>query len=343
MASTKLIDYFDRRTLFEIAEELKPPKTFLTSTFFPQVQEFATESVDVDLYKGRRRSVAYVRRGSEGQLVDKVGFETTSFTPPYLKPKTVITPADLRKRVPGESIFVSGQLAPSAEAFVAKQIDMIDNDIIVRNIETQAMQALFDGVVVARDENKNVLASIDFGRDISLTYTEGTVWSATTAKITKTARVASRLIQKLSGYSVNVALMGSDAAEEFLSNDLLQKSLSKDWASRGGLSYDLRDNGGVWLGYADGVDYWAYEEYYIDPADDVEKLLIPAKKVLYTSMNAPASQLYGALELKDQPMGARGVKAWEVYDPEATVVQVHSAPLLVPHHVNAYAVVTVLT
>lgn len=345
MASTKIIDYYDRRTLIAASEELKPPKTFLTATFFRDAQEFATESVDLDIYKGKRRTGAYVRRGSEGQLVGKIGFETNSFIPPYLKPKTVITPGDLRKRIPGESIFVAGRIVPQAEDFIARQLDILNNDIVVRNIEIQAMQALYDHAVVARDENKNVLATITFDRDASLTYQEaaGNLWSAAGAVITQSARRASRLTQQLSGFGVNFALLGADAADEFLKNDILQKSLSKDWAQRGGLAYDARPNGAIWLGFADGVDYWTYDEWYVDPADGVEKQLIPAKKVLYTSMNVPASVLYGGLELVDQPVGARGIKMWEIEDPNATVVQVHSAPLCCTHHPDAYAVVTVLT
>jgi hypothetical protein len=343
MADTILSNYFDRRALIAVAEILKKPKTFLTNTFFRDSQEFSTKTVDVDLYEGRRRIAAYVRRGSEGQLVEKRGFQTNTFTPPYLKPKVAVFMDDVRKRIPGESIFSDGRIVPEAEAFIARMIDELDTEMISRNIEIQAKQALFDGQVVAYDENNAVLATISYGRNANLTYQTGTRWSANGANPLKTAREASRKTSQYGGSPVNICLMGTDAADYFVDLDTVQKALSKDWSTRGQLAYDLRDNGGIWLGYADGVDYWTLEEYTINPADGTEELAIPAKKALYTNINSPRSILYGGLELKDQPMGARGIKMYEIDDPESTVVQVHSAPLAVDHHPNNTAVVTVLT
>ena len=345
MANTVLSNYYDRRALISVAEILKKPKTFLTATFFRNSQEFSTKNVDVDVYEGKRRIAAYVRRGSEGQLIEKRGFKTNAFEPPYLKPKIVITMDDLRKRVPGESIFSDGRIMPEAEAFIAAKIDEIDTDIIARNIEIQSKQAMYDGAVTAYDENNAILAQISFNRNDLLTYQEqaADLWSAATADMSASARRASRLTSQHGGSPINFALLGSDAATYFLKNTEVRLGVSKDWSSRGQLAYDLRDNGGIWLGMLDGVDYWTYDEYSINPATGVEELLIPAKKVLYTNINSPRSILYGGLELKAQPMGARGVKVYEVDDPEGTIVQVHCAPLCCDHHPNNTAVVTVLT
>lgn len=349
MANTenKIVNFYDRRALLDMAQELKRPTTFLTKTFFSRIEEFATASVDLDIRKGKRRAAAYVRRRAEGNLYEKQAFETNTFTPPYLKPKVVITPSDLRKRIPGESLFVNGgqELSTLAQDFIAEQIADIDEQIIIAAIEVQAKQALFDGVVTCYDEKGQVLATVNFDRHADLTYTEqaGDLWSAGTANIAESGRRASRLIRKHSGFGTQMAIMGADAAAKFFTDANLQKALSKDWSARGGLAYDLRPNGGVWCGYADGIDYWTYDEWYVDPSDGVEKQLIPAKKVLYAAANAPASQVFGALELVDQSMGARAIQTYTIDDPQAAVFQIHSAPLCVTKHPNAYAVVTVLT
>jgi len=345
MASTenKTINFYDRRTLLEMAEQLKRPTTFLLSTFFPRIREFASESVDLDIYKGSRRKIAYVKRRAEGSNVTKRGYETNSFIPPYLKPKVTILPSDLRKRVPGEDLFITGGLDSRAQDYIAEQIDEVDQQYIMAALEIQAMQAVYDGAVKAYDENGNLLATVSYDRAAALTFTESPLWSAGTANIPATGRKVGRLMRKESGFAPNMCVLGSDAVETFLIDAGVQKALSKDWSARGGLAYDLRPNGGVWLGYMDGIDYWAYEEYYVDPADGVEKLLIPAKKALYASTQAEGVQLYGALELIEQPMGARAIQTYTVNDPNAAIFQIHSAPLCLTKYPDAYSVVTVLT
>jgi len=338
----RILNFYDRRTLIETAAELLTPLTFLTSTFFKTIKEFATESVDLDMYKGRRQTGAYVKRRAQGQDVGKIGFETNSFTPPYLKPKVTITPGDLRKRVPGESLFSDGNLANQAQQYIASQIDRLDKDIIVRNIEIQAMEALYNGAVTARDENGNVLATVAYGRDAALVYTLGTKWDSTADKLDD-ALAAQLLIQEKSGFLADFALLPRDVVKYWKADQNIQRAVSKDWSSRGELAYDLREQGGIWLGMVDGIDYWTYNEFYSNLANSgTVEALIPAKKVLFASTKAEASQSYGAIELVDQNMGARAIDMYPCKDPSGVTVQVHSAPLLIPHHINAYAVVRVL-
>jgi hypothetical protein len=318
------------------------PTTFLTSTFFKNVKEFATESVDLDIYKGKRQTGAYVRRRAEGQNVAKRGIETNSFTPPYLKPKITVTPGDLRKRAAGENLFADGGLAVNAQQYIASQIDRLDKDIIVRNIEIQAMQALYEGKITARDENGNVIATVDFGRDSSLFYTLATKWDSTADKLDD-ALTAQLLVQEKSGFVADFALLGRDALKYWRADQNIQRSVSKDWSSRGELAWDLRAQGGIWLGVVDGMDYWTYNEFYSNLANNgIQEALIPSKYVLFASTQAETSQSYGALELIDQNMGARAIDMYTNDDPKGTTVQVHSAPALITHHPNAYAVVKVL-
>lgn len=346
MANTqeKVVNYYDRRSLIAVEDELKKPLTFLSSKFFPNIKEFATEAVDVDIYKGKRRAAAYSKRNEPGATYTKVGFETNPFTPPYLSPVVSIFPSDLRKRVPGESLFVNGQLDLRAQDYIGSQIDEVDQNVIQAAIEVQCMQALFDKSVKCYDKDGNLIKTITYDYDSSIHYSVSAArrWSAADVVILDEGKVARRLSQKLSGFRTDIALVGSDAEAYFSSNDLLQKSLSKDWSSRGKLAYDLSDNGGVWLGYAEGIDYWSFDEYYIDPADSTEKLVVPSKKVLYGSSKAIGSICYGALELTDQIMGARAIKTWAENNPEVSNFQIHSSPLAVLHHPNAFIVATVL-
>ena len=95
------ISVFDTRTMLEALEMLREPKTFLLNTFFKGQNEFPTESVDIDIYKGKRRVAVYVNPKGAGQVVDRTGYKTNTYKPPYVKPKCR----------PRQRIFSRGRLA----------------------------------------------------------------------------------------------------------------------------------------------------------------------------------------------------------------------------------------
>lgn len=349
MATNNLINHYNKRALKGIAEELKAPTTFLLKTFFNNIEEFASDTVDLDIYKGKRRTAAYVRRAEQGQLIDKLGFSTRTFKPPYLKPKTPITPEDIQKRMPGDAIYDNSKsLAPALQNFVNRQI-IDQNDMITRNEELQAKQALFDGKVTALDEKGEILAEIDMQRDSDLIYQVGTLWNAGSPLMIKDLTVARRLSQKLSGFNPRLVIMGRDAIDVFMSDDTVRKTLSTDWAKRGQLVWDFREDGAIWHGMVDGFDIWSYEEYIINPATGDEEELIPPKKVLIGSPGARATRTYGMVAIGNTDgtftteATARAVDIYGEKDPASTIVQTHSAPLMVTNHPDAYAVLTVLT
>lgn len=341
------ISIYDKRALMQMSEELKQPTRFLTTTFFNAAEEFASATVDLDIYKGKRRTAAYVKRVQEGNHVEKIGYETKTFAPPVLKPKKVITASDLQKRMPGQFIYDNASsLTPAVEQYIAREIAEL-NGMIERNEEWQAKQALFDGAITFYDENQNLILTIDFGRDSALVQTITTKWDNTAADPLRDLREYRRLIQQKSGFAGRRVLMGADAADEFLANEAVQKTLSKDWSTRGNIAYDMRDQGGIWLGYADGFDFWAYEDFIIDPSTGSETAIVPAKKVLISS-DAPATRVYGSVEVgTDTGMiieaNARYIDIYGQKDPAGVVLQIHSTPLLVPNHIDSYAVLTVLT
>ena len=345
MPVSNLINHFNKRALRGLAEELKEPRTFLMTTFFSEVEEFASDIVDLDIFKGKRRTGAYVRRAEKGQLVDAIGFQTKTVSPPYLKPKIIITPEDIQKRIPGQVLFDNSKsLAPSVQTFVARQMNDLDT-IIARNEEFQAMQALFEGKVRAFDDKKTVLVEVDYERDASLATTASPLWDATDPTILQDLRASRRQVGKLSGFTPMMVIMGRKPTDAFLADTDLQQQLNKDFSSRGELAFEMRDTGGIFLGAADGFEFWTYDEFIIDPEDDVEKLLIPEDQVLVGSTNARATRSYGSIAAEEDgtliiEATARFLQMYGEKDPAGTVVQLHSAPLMVTNHPNAYATIT---
>ena len=169
-------------------------------------------------------------------------------------------------------------------------------------------------------------------------------WDDASSDILKTIRKRRQSVKKISGFTIRMALLGADAADFFLNNTAIQKQLDTRVADRGQLKFDLQEDGAIFLGKLDGIDFWLYEEFIIDPSDDTEKFIIPPKKCLLAAPQAPATRTYGSVEadVDGQMVIAATARLVNIYtspakDPVGTVIQVHSSPLMITHHPNAYA------
>lgn len=352
MAALDLISHFDIRARLGLAEELKKPESFFVKNFFNRVKTFVSKKVDLDIMKRTRRMSAFVREDQEGNYLRAEGYSTKTVEAPYLKPKMLVTASDVQKRLPSMEIYDDGaDLAATIADLVAEYVDVLDSEVIVRNEEWMARQALIDGKIIAVNEDKVEIASVDFKRTASLqaALTGTDKWSDASSDKLQTLRDRRRLVSKESGFSPRLALLGTKAADLFLADEKIQKILSQDWSKRGNLDFDMRDDNAVWLGTADGFDFWMFEEFIINPVSGDEELIMPEEKVLLGSTSAPATRVYGGISANDD--NGLIVRATERFvdmypsekrDVGGTVVQVHSAPLMVTNHPDAYAAFDVI-
>ena len=344
------ISVFDTRTMLEALEMLREPKTFLLNTFFKGQNEFPTESVDIDIYKGKRRVAVYVNPKGAGQVVDRTGYKTNTYKPPYVKPKMPTTAEDLLKRQAGEVMYANN-LSPEQRAAMQLGKDMAELDaMITRREELQAREALFDGKVTVKDIDGNeIVDEIDFGREVShtidLTATGKTPWDASGADLLADIRAWRRQNIQDSGVSSNIVIMGSDVVDLFMGSVAVRTQLDKQTAQVGELQMRAMELGVTFIGRIEGVDYYAYDEWFFNDITGLEEAIVPAKKVLVGSTMARCERLYGAIRDVEAGLAAvaRYPKSWIEQDPSVRWIQLHSAPLCVPHQVDAFTVATVMS
>jgi hypothetical protein len=338
------VDMYDSRTMLAAMEEMFPPRTFLRDTFFRNTRTFTSKTVDVDVKKGGRRVAIYVDPKDKGHVNDRKGYTTKSYEAPYIKEQKVITPYDLLSRSPGQSIY--DPQGPQARAAKALADDLTELDeMVTRAEEIQACQGMFAGAITVRNGD-----TISFGLAAAhnLASNAGhTLW----ASIAKTALLAQlrgwrRLLVKDSGRSPTDIILGSDAADAFL------KALDPDSGGgltnlrveRGQITPSLLPNGVTYLGYFPelGVDVWSYDEYYHNGSTDVA--MVPEKKMWMGSRNARFDRLYGVIQDMEALYAvSRFPRSWLEKDPSARMVEVQSAPLLVPHEVDSFMVAAVIS
>jgi hypothetical protein len=341
------MDMFSTRTMLRALEQMKKAKTFLCTMIFNTIETVASEYVDIDIQKGTRRIGAYVSPLLEGKVVDRQGWETKTFKPPYIKMKMPTTAQDFLKRNIGETVYGASD-TPASRA--AKQLgkDLMELDeMIVRMEEIQCAQALQEGKVTCVGEGVN--AVIDFGMSSEakpvLTGTDR--WSDhINADPINDLSVWHEEFAQRSGRVAPMAIFGYDAMRNFLNCEKAQTKLDNRRIMMGEIKPEpLNEMGVKYWGHLDepGIDVYTYSEWYFDPIAKVEKPLIQSDKVIMVDPTARLVRHYAMIQdLKATAVVPRFPKSWETEDPSTRWVMLQSAPLCAPHQIDAITCATVL-
>lgn len=344
------LDLFETRKMLAALEQRKPPRSFLLDKFFSASETFDSEHVDIDIWKGKRRLAPFVSPTKEGKVIERIGYKTNSYKPPYIKPKMVTTAADILKRPMGTHIYGSN-MSPMQKAAqqLGKDLGTMD-DMILRREEWMAASVLTSGQV--RCIGEGIDETVNFMMEAShLPVLAGTaLWSDhTNAKPLDNLRAWKRMIAKDSGVNPTDVIMSTDVYDNFLACDQITGSENLFDIRRVILGQiNPQDVGGgvTYIGRITelGLDLWTYEEWYVDEYDkDTEKPMIPEGKLIMGSPNAYARRLYGAIkDLKATGAVRRFPKSWEEDDPSARFVMVQSAPIPALHQVDAFLCAQVL-
>ena len=330
------IDLFETRTMLQAVSMMKPARTFLRDTFFTDVANSVTESVDIDIQKGARRLAPFVHPRVGSQTVDAVGFETKTFTPPQIGPDYFITGQDLQKRLPGETLYggdtPDGRLAKLIGGKLAEFDTMIS-----RTEEWMCAQALFTGQIVINGKGYSNL-TIDYNVTNKETLAAKAKWSYTGTDRTESPidglKRWKRAVLKASGENPDTCVMSPDVADAFMKHPDVKEyfnSHQKGNIDMGLLAPKMSINGVYFIGRINelGLDLYSYEEYYIDPATGTESQLVPSGKVMLCSSAVRFKMFYGAII--DVEIGSyalpRVPKSWVEHKPSARVLQLLSRPL----------------
>lgn len=167
----------DTTTLLGLRAELPKFTPFFLTMFFPDIMNFHTEKVEFDKIKKDKKLAPFVSPMVAGKANKAKGGISSSFTPAYVKPKDIVDPRRLLRRLPGEGL--TGVLSP-IQRRLAIVMDLLDEQEkqITRREEWMAVQAVLNGKVTIEGEDYET-QEVDFGRDPenNITLTLGDRWS----------------------------------------------------------------------------------------------------------------------------------------------------------------------
>jgi len=344
------VDIYDTRKMLAALEQMLPARTFLLDTFFKKEEVSNTKYVDIDIVKGKRRLAAFVNPTHEGKLVERRGYKSFTYEPPYVKPKMVTTSQDFLRREAGDTIY-SGNMTSGQKAAVQLGKDLAElNEMITRREEWMAAAVLEDGKITVKGEG--VEDEIDFQMEATHlpTLTGTDMWSdATNSTPINDLRGWRRLVSQDSGKVPTDVIMGTDTLEAFLATDQVSGTNGLFDLRRvniGQIDARALPDGVIYYGTLKelGLDLWTYDEWYIDEITDTEKPMVPTKKLFMGSRGARTARHYGAIQdLESVAAVKRFPKSWTKKDPAVRYVMVQSAPLVSLHQVDAFLTATVMS
>jgi hypothetical protein len=334
------MDIYTPIELLEVIDQTYRPTTFLTNTFFPEIQTFDTAAIAFDRLGGARRLAPFVSPCVEGRPVRRRGFSTESFSPAYVKPKMALTPCNVTTRRPGERIGGALSLAQRRDLQLAadlqEQVDIIDN-----RLEWMAAQALVYGYVdVVGDDYP--LVRVDFQRNAgnSVVLAAPNLWNLATGKPVSNLDAWATVVAQAQGGTVTDVLLGANVWAPLSTNPEF-KDLYKNFQSVGGqlpgLLPGVQDNDQkVYRGMFGQFRVWSYNATYTDETGATQFYLPPDEVQLVAKQTLRGVQAFGAIQDHDSLAAVKYFpKMWPQQDPSVIYTMTQSAPLLVPRVVNA--------
>ena len=333
-----MADLFSTDVLNRVVASLLGDSQFLLDRYFGMTQTEVSEEIHFDVMDGKRRISPFVSPLVEGQIVSTLGFKTTTLKPAYIKDKRVFDMNRPLKRSPGEPI--GGSLAPAdrQRALVAR--DMQDQlSMLNRRMEVMAGEVLTTGKsTISGDKYPTVV--LDFGRAAGNTVTASTLWSVTTSLPLDDLQDWSQIMLQSTGVQATDVIMTTDVWKVFRANPSIKDRLTLQRTANVMPTLDQSaqiQEGGVYMGTVDQFNIFAYAGWYVDPADGVEKPIIPLTTVILTAPQLEGVRAYGAI--RDEAAGLQAVpyfvKSWTEEDPSVRFLMLQSAPLVFPTRPNA--------
>ncbi|WP_272670831.1 major capsid protein [Providencia sp. PROV147] len=348
------MNIFDTNVLVQVVPNLKTSQNWLLDKFFPNVVESDAEEVSIDVDVGLRRMAPFVSPLVEGKLVESRKFQTNSFKPAYIKDKRA---PDLRKPIKrqiGERI--GGQYTAAERAELNLQLEMVDQiDMINRRLEWMASNALVSATVTVTGEGYETKV-VNFGRASELTITlSGTDKWPLKVDAGKTNTQPSddiedwgQRILKNSGATATDIVFTTKSWKAFrLDTTIKDTAITFPVLSPFGNQINAGtqvQKGAVYKGRWGNYDLWLYNDWYIDPVDNIEKPMIPDGSVIMSGADLMGTRAFGAIidPAFDYGPLAFAPKSWLEHDPAQRFLMMQSSPLVIPSRVNAALCATVV-
>jgi len=347
MPAENFVDLYKPQTMTAAMQQIHTPKQFFHKTFFNRTVLHETETVQFDLFKGKRKIAAFVNPIHDGVVVEREGYETRETKPAYVKEKRILRPNDTQIRLIGETPYQPKSPRERAASILGQDLMELETRL-ARLEEKLCADALLNGKIVVNSTGWN--AEVNFGYEDGkhkIVLSGESCWDTETGDPMKDLDGWRKEIVKRCGIQPTHCIMGSKAAWALIDNKKVKERLDIRKFEMGivrpenlpdGISYygELMLPSGV-------ISIYSYDEWY-DNSAGVTTPLMPETKVLLASSNARAEFHYGLIQnLNSLQATPRFPSSWIKDDGSARFVQLESAPMPNLYQVDAFLVADVIS
>jgi hypothetical protein len=334
-----------------VLRKIPPAYTFLRDTFFKRIQTFVTQSVDVDIVKGRRELAPFVSPLVGGRQVANEGYVTKNIKTARVEPKITTTAHDLMHRMPGEELYSDRSPADRAVEKLRNDLARLE-EMVTRREEWMCAKVIFSGRIPIVGEGVNYIVSFGFTNHTDISADPVKNWDNGTG-IDILGDIDTWLDTVATNGFVNCtcAVMAPDVARAIIRNPDIKELLDiKDYNIARIAPKDL-PNGTSYVGTVskNGLDLYVYREKYLDDTvldaggNPTLQPLVPAGTIAFLPESPDFAMYYGAVtyipEGSDSFVTAEGRRiphSWVARDPDRRYLSLVSCPMPVPHQVDAW-------
>jgi len=332
------MDLFSTAELRKVVIDSRPPVQYFLDRLYKEQMESTTEEIMFDDLKLGRRMAPFVAPNLQGRVLKRSGFYTRSFRPAYVKPKDVVTPGRMLRRLAGEAL--TGEMTPGERwraTVVAYQLDQRKQ--IYRRWEWMAAQAALYGQVTISGEDYPTV-TIDFGRSsnhtVVLTGTARWTDTVNSNPVDDLEDWATR-VREAEGFAVTRVTMGGTAWKAFRKHPAVKELLETRRGSTSTMETGPSLGESVeYKGQVGSLNIYVYSDVYEDEDGVVQQMMDPRDVFLEAEAGYEGVRAFGAI--MDAKAGLQPFdifpKMWENEDPSVVYLMSQSAPLMIPSRPN---------
>jgi hypothetical protein len=289
-----------------------------------------------------------------GKLLERQGYVTKTFQPPYVKVVGIASANEVfENKEFGKTLYESNNksLEQRAMDLLAKDLNEFDT-MLTRKEELMAAQLISTGILPIVGEGYPAGTQIDFGMpdDHTLVLTDTALWSNAASDPIDNIKTWKVKIFVETGYTPRDVVFSPEAWKEFLSHTKVKALLDLLRLNVGAIERKDTPEGATFYGNVEGVNLWTYDELYLDdwtdPAVPVEKPMVPAKCVIIgvDGSRTRHARHYGAI--LDLDAGLQAYRIFPKIFPNDSRTQlnqlIQSSPMLALHEPKSFMCIQVV-
>ena len=349
---------YDTTTLSAAIKKIFPVSCWFRNRYFitSDTDIFPTNKVLIEYKKGSRKMAPFVVPRVGGITMDREGYQSVEFEPPYIAPKRKLSIDDLNKKGFGEQLY-SDKSPEQREAEVLGE-DVEDLTCMIdRREEWMCSSLLFTGQILMKHyaEAYGVGTPVEkvlryYDTSFDNVYTPKTDWNQEGASMYEDIEAMVSIMTQR-GCRVTDLNMGANAWKKFITDEKVQKMYDNRNINIGSINPRELPDGVAYQGQilAGGkcLDIYVYEEQYEDEEVNTA-VFMPTNSVLLIAPGV-GRMLYGAITQLEQSDGKyhtyRAMKVPKYFSDsrnDLREIRIASAPVPVPNDVNGWIVSTVM-